>query len=94
MFIMSIISCITKNLRPDHFSIMDQLLKYLASNQDQNIMFKRKPKLLLVGYLDFDWVGNYANRKSILRFVFTLNERPINYGSKKNYSYNVIIHRG
>lgn len=82
-FATSMVSCFAKNPRPDHFSAVDQLLRYLAGSPERAITFGGKSKLQLVGYSDFDWVGDHADRKSTSGFVFTLNGGPISYGSKK-----------
>lgn len=79
---MSIVSHFAKNLRPDHFSARDQILRYLASSKNKST-FREKPKLCLVGYSDSDWARNHAIKKLVLEFVFTLNGRPISYSSKK-----------
>lgn len=83
IFITLIISCFIKNLEPDYFSIMNQILRYLAGSQDKSVMFGRKSKFCLVWYLDSNWARNHADKKSISRFVFTLNREFINYSSKK-----------
>ncbi len=72
-----------KNPRPDHFSAVDQILRYLASSPERDITLGGESKLNLIGYSDFDRTGDHADRKSTSRFVFTLNGGPISYGSKK-----------
>lgn len=37
---MSIVSCFAKNPGPDLFSIVDQLLRYLAGSPEKSITFK------------------------------------------------------
>lgn len=37
-FAILIVSYFTKNLRPNYFSIINQILKYLASSQDKKII--------------------------------------------------------
>ena len=44
---MSIISCFTKNLRPDYFSIIDQILRYLASSLKKALYLKENLNLIL-----------------------------------------------
>lgn len=44
-FATSMVSCFTKNPGPDHFSAVDQILKYLAGSQDREITFGGKSEL-------------------------------------------------
>lgn len=76
-------SCFEKNVWLYYFGIVNQILRYLAGSQDKNIIFEQKLEFCLVGYLDSDWIRDYANKNSISGFVFTLNKRLINYISKK-----------
>lgn len=79
-FAILMVSRFAKNPGLDHFSAVDQILRYLASSQDRGITFGGEPILHLVGYSDSDWAGDHADRKSTSRFVFTLNGGPISYG--------------
>lgn len=67
-FATSMVSCFAKNLGPDHFSAVDQTLRYLADSQDRGIIFGGEPELRLVGYLDSEWAGDHADRKSTSGF--------------------------
>ena len=82
-FATSMVSRFAKNPGPDHFSAVDQILRYLANSQDRGITFGGEPTLHLIGYSDSDWAGDQADRKSTSGFVFTLNGGPISHGSKK-----------
>ena len=44
-FTISMINCFTKNLEPDYFNAIDQILRNLASSQDRKIKFGNKSKL-------------------------------------------------
>lgn len=92
-FATSMVSRFAKNPGPDHFSAVDQILRYLAGSQDRGIMFGGEPELRLVGYSDSDWAGDHADRKSASGFVFTLNGGPINYGSKKTSGCSVVFYQ-
>lgn len=74
VFAMTIINCFAKNLGPNHFSAVNQILRYLASNLERGIPFEGESELNLVGYSDSDWTGDYSNKKWISGFVFTFNE--------------------
>ena len=81
-FATPMISRFAKNSEPDHFSAVDQILRYLAGSQDRGIAFGGEPELRLVGFSDSEWAGDHADRNSTSRFVFTLNGGLISYGSK------------
>lgn len=70
-FTMSIISCFAKNLGPDYLSIMDQILRYLASSLKKNIIFKRKSEFNYFWYSNLDCTGDSIDKKLILGFDFT-----------------------
>lgn len=82
-FATSIIGRFANNKGLDHFSTMDQILKYLVNSQDRGITFEKNPKLCLVKYLDSDLAKDHFHRKLILRFFFTVNKRLVNYSLKK-----------
>lgn len=48
------VSCCAKNPGPDHFSTMDQILRYLADSAKKGITFEGKSKLNLIAYSDSD----------------------------------------
>lgn len=79
----SMISYFAKNLGPDHFSAIDQILRYLVDRQDRGIIFGGESELCLIGYLDSEKARDHTDKKLISRFVLTLNGEPISYGSKK-----------
>lgn len=43
-----------KNWYLDHFSIVDQILRYSADSSEKDITFRRKSKLNIIWYLDSD----------------------------------------
>lgn len=48
VFATSIISCFTKNLGPDYFIAVNQVLRYLAGSLEKSITFEGKSKLNLI----------------------------------------------
>lgn len=83
MFATSMISWFAKNLRPNHFSAINQILTYLVDSQNRDITFGKKLELCLIRYFDSDWARDHTDKKLILWFVFTLNKGSIYYNSKK-----------
>lgn len=53
-FAILIISCFAKNLGPDYFSTVDQILRYKVSSPDKSITFGEKLTLHLVRYSNSD----------------------------------------
>ncbi len=82
-FATSMVSRFAKNPGPDHFSAVDQILRYLAGSPERGITFGVESKLNLIGYSDSDWAGDHADRKSISGFIFTFNGGLMSYGLKK-----------
>ena len=62
---MSMISDFAKNPGPNHFSTIDQILRYLANSPERNITFREEYKLNFIKYSDSDWVEDHIDRKSI-----------------------------
>ena len=53
-FAISMVNYLTKTPRSDHFSTINQILRYLAGSQDRGIIFDGKSEFQLVEYLDSD----------------------------------------
>lgn len=79
MFAISVVNYFTKNLGSNHFSVLDQILRYLANCLDKSITFGRESKFDLIRYSDFDWIRDHSDKKSASGFVFTLNRRLIRH---------------
>lgn len=47
--------------------------------------------LKLIKYLDFDWAKDYINQKSIFEFIFLFNKKLINYVSKKQAVFTLLL---
>lgn len=48
-FVMSMVNCFAKNLGLDYFGIVNQILRYLASSSEKNIIFGGESKLNFIG---------------------------------------------
>lgn len=72
IFTTLIVNCFSKNLGPEYFSAVNQILKYLAKSENKSITFEKKSKLLLISYFNINWQKDQANRKSMLMFIFIL----------------------
>lgn len=99
------ISYFLKNLEPEYFNIINQILRYLIESWDWEIIFRKKSKLFLIDYYNLNWAKNHINKKSTLRFIFILNREPISYKLKKQVmiassltkaeygAFDIVIHK-
>jgi hypothetical protein len=77
------------NPSKSHYKALERIWKYLANKTNYKLVFyKNNPKstsnsLLnnnlfnLIGYVDADWGGDLVERKSTIKFIFTINNTPI-----------------
>lgn len=72
-----------KYLKSDHFSTINQILRYLGGSLEINFIFEEESELNLIKYLDSDLAKDHFDTKSISGFIFTPNDGSISYSSKK-----------
>lgn len=65
------------------------IMQYLKATKTLDIIYdgKKGDDLIIKSYLDSDQVGDNKIRKSISRFIFIVNRRPVNQCSKKQPYY-------
>jgi hypothetical protein len=61
---------------------LEDIFIYLKKSSNRDITF-REGNCKLVEYSDFNWVDNYNDHRSISKYIFLFNNRPINWNSKK-----------
>lgn len=83
LFAISMVSCFAKNRKRDYFSIINQILRYIASSPKKDITFKEESELNFIRYSDSNSTRDHFDKKFISRFVFTLNKRFISFSLKK-----------
>jgi hypothetical protein len=60
-----------------------RILRYLKATPDMGIHYSRSDPQVLEGYVDADWAGDSADRKSTSGWVFTYGGGPVSWASKK-----------
>ncbi|XP_045791611.1 secreted RxLR effector protein 161-like [Trifolium pratense] len=80
-----IVSRFMQTPKLSHIQAVKRILRYLQGTMKYGILYpnsygkKDKP----IGYSDSDWSGDKVERKSTMRYVFTLFDCPISSCSKK-----------
>ncbi|XP_074378686.1 secreted RxLR effector protein 161-like [Apium graveolens] len=67
----------------DHMQAAKRLLRYLAGNPGQGILFASKSAAQLTAYCDSDWASCAFSRKSTSGFFILLGASPISWKTKK-----------
>jgi hypothetical protein len=64
---------------------MRNLLRYLKYSREKGIIFNRRNdgEIKVMGYTDADWAGDTLTCKSRNGYVFSINDGPIIYSSRK-----------
>ena len=81
-FATSIVSRHAKNPEKTHIEAVKIILRYLDVTKNRDIIFD-EDDLKIVDYSDFDWAEDKKERKSILDYVFMLNNDSISWCSKR-----------
>ena len=66
-----------------HWKETKRILHYVQGTRDYGIHYATGTQLDLIGFIDWDWVGDGNDRKSTSGFVFMLGSGPICWSSKK-----------
>jgi hypothetical protein len=68
-----------------HVAAVKRILRYLKGTLDHGILYKPKAggELVLEGWNDSDYAGDYDDRKSTSGYVFTMNGVAVSWCSKK-----------
>jgi hypothetical protein len=68
-----------------HVAAVKRILRYLKGTLDHGILYKPKAggELILEGWSDSDYAGDYDDRKSTSGYVFTMNGVAVSWCSKK-----------
>jgi hypothetical protein len=66
-----------------HLSLLKRVFRYLAKTIDLALTFDGSDLGSLTGYVDSDWAGDSAGRRSVTGYVFTLAGAAISWASKK-----------
>ena len=69
--------------RDIHLDCAKRVLRYVSGTMDFGILYKSATPIRHEGYIDADWVGYRADRRSTSGFVFSLGSGAISWSSKK-----------
>jgi hypothetical protein len=79
----------TSNPMTHHWDAIQRIVRYLIQMKDRGILYQKKGKGIegyahnLAGFTDADFVGDTNDRKSTTGWVFTFNNAPLSWASKK-----------
>ena len=69
-----------------HFRAVTRILNFVQGTRTHGIHYFAQFSLELVGFIDFDWVGDSIDRKSTSGYVFIPEYGPISWSSKNQSS--------
>ena len=81
-FVIGIVSRYQSNPRPEHWTTVKHILKYLRRTKDYMLMYGGD-ELIPIGYTDLDFISNKDLRKLTFGHVFTLGGGSISWRSIK-----------
>lgn len=82
-FATSVASCYAKNPGHQHTEAVKTILMYMKGSRQRGITYGAQEKLLVEGYSDSDWAGDFESRKSTSGFIFMLNGGPVSWCSER-----------
>lgn len=66
-----------------HLQAAKQILRYVRRTTSQGLFYPRFDTFTLIGYSDADWGGDLDQRKSTGAYIFTINNTPVTWNTKK-----------
>ena len=66
-----------------HWKSAKRILRYIHGTIQFQIHYSTGATPLLVGFIDFDWIGDLNDHNSTIGYIFTLGSRPISWDCKK-----------
>lgn len=68
-----------------HWDLLLKLCRYIHSTINYGIVYRpgTSKRIKPIGYVDADWAGDKASRKSMMGYIFILNGSPISWSSKR-----------
>ena len=82
-YVMNAVSRYMNKPHDIHWKAGKRILQYIQGTRTYDIHYAVESELELVGYTDFDWVGDSTGQKSTSRYVFMFGGGPICWSSKK-----------
>jgi len=78
-FVVGLIARFMQNPHESHWKAGKRILRYVRGTVQFGIHYSAKASPLLVGFTDFDWVGDPDDQKSTTGYVFTFGSGPMNF---------------
>ncbi|XP_027189353.1 secreted RxLR effector protein 161-like [Cicer arietinum] len=72
--------------RTSYYMAIKRILRYIKEAIELGLLYSTKlneDEAELIGFTNVDWCGDIDDRKSTTRYVFTINNSPISWCSKK-----------
>jgi hypothetical protein len=66
-----------------HWQEAKRILIYLQGTMNYGVFYSSRATISLLGYTDFDWVGDSSDRWSTAGYIFQLGSGLISWSSKK-----------
>lgn len=85
VFVCSILAGVQNAPTRRHWELLLKLCRYIFSTINYGIIYRpgSSKRVRPIGYVDADWAGDRASRKSMLGYIFILNGSPISWSSKR-----------
>ena len=72
-----------------HWKDRKMILHYVQGTKHFGVHYAASSPLELVGFTDFDWVGDYSDINSTSCYVFILENGPISWPINKQYTISL-----
>lgn len=82
-YALSVLSKYTKEPRPQHWTGVERVMRYLKATMDHGLMYKPVDSPKIVCYSDADYAGDQVTRKSTSGIVTFINTGPISFKAKQ-----------
>jgi len=83
MYVVCLISRYMADPKEEHMQIAKRVLRYLKGTLNFGLVYRKAKNLKLLAYTDSDYARDVDDRKSILGYVFLLNNAAVCWSSKK-----------
>ena len=85
-YVVSALSQFMFDLKHIHWIASKHVLRYLRGTIAYGLSYTFSSGVMLLGYADFDWVGNAVDRKSTFGYCFSMGSTMISWSRKKQGS--------
>ena len=80
-YLVGLLARFMSNPGPQHFKILIKVWEYLASTKKYRLFYQSEPSAIQ-GYVDSDWGGDIATRRSTIGYIFLFRGTPLSWSSK------------